>query len=97
MTTARSYLLDVKTKDGKHLLDGKAATGFSWKEEQLVKRDRAVPFSLEEQMMSRGAQYTVAALPFLSHVVEDGNLITGQNPASARGVAEAVVRKLRAS
>lgn len=90
-------LLDVKTQDGKHLLDGKAATGFSWKEEQLVKRDRAVPFSLEEQMMSRGAHYTVAALPFLPHVVEDDRLITGQNPASARGVAEAVVRKLRAS
>jgi putative intracellular protease/amidase len=60
-------------------------------------RDRAVPFSLEEEMMKRGAQYEVAALPFISHVVEDGLLITGQNPASARAVAEAVVRKLRAT
>lgn len=89
-------LLDVKLNDGKYILEGKKATGFSWKEEQLAKRDRAVPFSLEEEMMQRGAQYEVAALPFVSHVVEDGTLITGQNPASARGVAEAVVRKLRA-
>jgi putative intracellular protease/amidase len=88
-------LLDVKLEGGKYLLDGKKATGFSWKEEQLAKRDKAVPFSLEEEMMKRGAQYDVAKLPFVSHVVEDGTLITGQNPASARGVAEAVVRKLR--
>jgi putative intracellular protease/amidase len=90
-------LLDAKIAGDKHLLEGKKVTGFSWKEEQLVKRDRAVPFSLEEALMKRGAQYEVAALPFISHVVEDGLLITGQNPASARGVAEAVVRKLRAT
>jgi len=90
-------LLDVKLQSGSYLLDGKKATGFSWKEEQLVKRDRAVPFSLEEEMMKRGAHYDIAALPFAPHVVEDGTLITGQNPASARGVGEAVVRKLRAS
>jgi len=90
-------LLDVKLQSGKYLLDGKKATGFSWKEEKLAKRDRAVPFSLEEAMLQRGAQYEVAALPFVAHVVEDGTLITGQNPASARGVGEAVVRKLRAA
>jgi putative intracellular protease/amidase len=89
-------LLGVKVESGKWLLDGKKATGFSWKEEKLVKRDRAVPFSLEEEMMKRGAQYQAAALPFVAHVVEDGTLITGQNPASTRGVGEAVVRKLRA-
>jgi putative intracellular protease/amidase len=89
-------LLDVKIEGGKYLLDGKKATGFSWKEEKLAKRDRAVPFSLEEQMLNRGALYDVATLPFAPHVVEDGTLITGQNPASARGVGEAVVRKLRA-
>lgn len=88
-------LLEVKLESGKYLLDGKKATGFSWKEEQLAKRDRAVPYSLEEEMMKRGAHYDVAVLPFASHVVEDGTLITGQNPASARGVGEAVVRKLR--
>ncbi|HEX5659995.1 MAG TPA: type 1 glutamine amidotransferase domain-containing protein [Polyangiales bacterium] len=89
-------LLEVKLQGGKYLLDGKKVTGFSWKEEQLVKRDRAVPFSLEEELMNRGAQYDVAAVPFLPHVIEDGALITGQNPASARGVGEAVVRRLRA-
>jgi putative intracellular protease/amidase len=89
-------LLDVKLGSGKYLLEGKRATGFSWREEQLAKRDKAVPFSLEEEMMKRGAQYDVAKLPFVPHVIEDGLLITGQNPASARGVGEAVVRKLRA-
>jgi len=90
-----SGLLDVKTKAGKYLLEGKNVTGFSWKEEVLAKRDQAVPYSLEDALKERGAHYGVAALPFAPHIVEDGTLITGQNPASARGVGEAVVRKLR--
>jgi putative intracellular protease/amidase len=54
-----------------------------------------VPFNLEEELKARGARYTKALLPFGKHVVEDGLLITGQNPASARGVGEAVARALQ--
>lgn len=57
-------------------------------------RDDIVPFNLEEELKSRGARYTKAILPLGKHVVEDGLLITGQNPASARGVGEAVARAL---
>lgn len=88
-------LLDVTLSNGEHLLSGKKATGFSWKEEVAAKRDHAVPYSLEEGMKTRGAEYTTAALPFGKHVVEDGNLITGQNPGSAKAVGEAVVERLK--
>ena len=92
-------LLGAKLSDGKYLIDGKNMTGFSWKEEVAVKRDDAVPFSLEDELRKRGAKYGTATLPFASHVVEDGLLISGQNPKSARAVGEAVVKasKRRAS
>nr|WP_303652847.1 type 1 glutamine amidotransferase domain-containing protein [Paludisphaera mucosa] len=88
-------LLNVKLADGSPLLDGKNVTGFSWNEETKVDRADAVPFNLEEELQSRGASYTKAWLAMGNHVVTDGRLITGQNPTSARGVAQAVVKKLQ--
>ena len=90
-------LLEVKLSGGEYLIDGKDLTGFSWKEEELAKREKAVPYSLEEELKKRGARYSKASIPFKSYVVEDGLLITGQNPASAGAVGEAVVKRLKAS
>ena len=56
--------------------------------------DPAVPYNLEEELQKRGARYGKAWLAFGSHVVEDGRLITGQNPASAAAVGEAVAKRL---
>ncbi|AQS88950.1 ThiJ/PfpI family protein [Neoasaia chiangmaiensis NBRC 101099] len=89
-----SGLLDVQLADGRYLVDGRNVTGFSWREEVTAKRDDAVPFSLEDELQKRGGRYSMSALPFVSHIVEDGLLITGQNPASAHGVGQAVVRRL---
>ena len=88
-------LLEVKLSDGKYLIAGKNLTGFSWNEEVKVGREQAVPYNLEEELQKRGAKYGKAWMAFSSHVVEDGLLITGQNPASAEGVGEAVIKKLR--
>lgn len=88
-------LLDVKLTNGEYLIAGKDVTGFSWNEEGKVGRDDAVPYNLEEELQKRGAKYGKAWMAFSSHVVEDGNLITGQNPASAAAVGEAVVKKLK--
>jgi putative intracellular protease/amidase len=88
-------LLNARLSTGEYLLKGHKATGFSWREEELARRADVVPFSLEEEMKKRGAKYEKAILPYATHVVEDGQLITGQNPKSARGVAEAVLKRLR--
>jgi putative intracellular protease/amidase len=90
-------LLNVKLENGDFLIAGTDLTGFSWNEEAKVGRGEAVPFNLEERLESRGAKYSKAWMAFHSHVVEDGLLITGQNPASAQGVGKAVVKALRAS
>ncbi|WP_377272808.1 type 1 glutamine amidotransferase domain-containing protein [Peterkaempfera sp. SMS 1(5)a] len=89
-------LLNVRLSDGEPLVRGKRVTGFSWPEEKLAQRARAVPYNLQEELRKLGADYRTADRPFESFVIEDGNLITGQNPGSAAAVAEAVVRKLEA-
>ncbi len=88
-------LLEAKLNNGQYLISGRNVTGFSWKEEELAKREKAVPFNLEDELRMRGANYSKATIPFKSYVVEDGRLITGQNPASAEGVGKAVVKKLK--
>lgn len=88
-------LLSAKLGNGDFVIKGKNVTGFSWPEEEAATRDKVVPFSLEEEIGKRGANYTKASKPFDTHVVEDGNLITGQNPGSAHAVGEAVVAKLK--
>lgn len=85
-------LLDVPLSSGDPLVKGKNVTGFSWPEEEAAQRDDAVPFSLQDELKKLGANYSMADEPFETHVIEDGRLITGQNPGSARAVAEAVVK-----
>jgi putative intracellular protease/amidase len=91
-----SGLLEAKLHDGLPIIAGKKVTGYSWVEEVAARRANAVPFSLEDELKKRGAKYSKATLPFAAHVVEDGRLITGQNPGSARAVGKAVVERLKA-
>lgn len=88
-------LLNVKLSNAEYLVKGKDITGFSWPEEVAAKREMAVPFNLEEELKKRGAKYSKAEKLFAPYVREDGRLITGQNPGSARAVGEAVIARLR--
>lgn len=90
-------LLNVTLSNGEPLVRGKRVTGFSWPEEELADRAQAVPYNLQEELKKLGADYSTAEKPFDSYVVEEGRLITGQNPGSARSVAEAVIRQLTAA
>jgi putative intracellular protease/amidase len=76
--------------DGKPLAEGRALTCISDKEEELTGFDKLVPLLPETTLREAGATVTVAG-PLEPHVVEDGNIVTGQNPASAGGVAEAML------
>lgn len=86
-------LLDVR-KDGQPFIAGKQVTGFSVLEERLAWRKDKVPFLLEDELKQRGAHYGKSFLPFTPHVVTDGRLVTGQNPQSAKAVAERVIELL---
>ena len=71
-------------------MEGRALTAFSHTEEKKVELDGVVPFALESLLVERGARFS-AAPAVQAHVVVDERLATGQNPASARGIAEAAV------
>ncbi len=77
------------------LLKGKKITGFSNTEETLALRSRNVPYKLETRLKELGADYSATIIPFATHVVKDGLLITGQNPLSAGPAARALIDALQ--
>jgi putative intracellular protease/amidase len=87
-------LLETRLSDGSHLVAGRSITGFSWREEVLAGVAKLVPYNVEERMKERGARYSKALLPFVSNVVVDGRLVTGQNPGSAKDTAAKVAALL---
>jgi len=87
-------LLNTRLSDGSLLVDGRKVAGFAWQEEVLARVDKLVPYNAEEEMKKRGALYEKALLPFVSYAVVDGNLVTGQNPGSAKETAEKVAALL---
>jgi putative intracellular protease/amidase len=90
-----SGLLNIKLSDGRYLVDGKRLTGYSNFEEVVAMKNAQVPFSLEDELKKKGANYKKGWLPLASFAVADGRLITGQNPNSTKQLAEAVVKALR--
>src|ERR1700722_1613485 len=87
-------LLNVKLSNGSSLLDGQNITSFTNDEEEnYAKTD--VPFELETALTKQGAIFHKVA-PWQPFSIADGNLITGQNPASARGVADKMIKRLEA-
>jgi putative intracellular protease/amidase len=86
-------LVNVKLSNGDYLLKGKRFAAFTDDEERAVKLESVVPFLLASTMQARGGTHEAAA-NFQAKVVSDQRLVTGQNPASATGVAEAVAMQL---
>lgn len=88
-----SGLVNLTLSDGTTLVEGKRVSAFTNEEEAAVGLTDVVPFLLQTRLEERGAKHSGAA-NFVVHVVRDGRLVTGQNPASATGVAEAVLEAL---
>jgi putative intracellular protease/amidase len=87
-------LINVKLKDGTYLVDGKKVTGFSITEEFDYARED-VSFELENALTAHGAIYS-STTNWQPYTITDGRLVTGQNPASASGVAQRVITILAA-
>lgn len=89
---APGVLKDVKIKD-EYLVKGKKVTGFSNSEEAAVGLTNVVPFLLEEVLQANGGIYSKTE-NWQPYAVEDGLLITGQNPASSKLVAQKLLQQL---
>ncbi|MDG2468605.1 MAG: type 1 glutamine amidotransferase domain-containing protein [Pirellulaceae bacterium] len=87
---ASAVLLNAKSPNGDFIVKGKKVTGFSNSEEAAVQLTDVVPLLVEDELIARGGEYSKAD-DWHSHVIRDGNLITGQNPASSAAVAKTLL------
>jgi putative intracellular protease/amidase len=93
---APGVLRKVTAPDGQPLVKGRRVTGFSNSEEDGVQLTGIVPFLVEDALRQAGAEYSRGP-DWQSYVLQDGNLITGQNPASSEEAARKLVAALAAS
>ena len=91
---APGALRNAKAGDGSPLVQNKRVAGFTNTEEDAVGLTKVVPFLVEDMLKSRGGRYSKAP-DWQPYAVTDGNLITGQNPASSEVVANALLEQLR--
>lgn len=91
---APAALKKVKDANGEPLVKGKKVTGFTNTEEDLVQLTDVVPFLVEDMLKENGGIYSKKG-DFEEYAIEDGLLITGQNPASSEKVAEMLLTKLQ--
>jgi putative intracellular protease/amidase len=92
---ASAALLNVKQASGDFVIKGKAVTGFANSEEEAVQLTEVVPFLLEDELIKRGGEYQKAE-DWHAFAVQDGLIITGQNPASSALAAEKLLAHLSA-
>ena len=84
----------TKRDDGQPLVHGKSVTGFTNSEEAAVGLTDIVPFLVEDMLKANGGHYSSKA-DWQAYAITDGNLVTGQNPASSEDAAKAVLALLR--
>ena len=90
----QAALVNVALSNGDRLLTGKHLTAFPESDE--VESAHLMPFRLESKLREiEGVRFEIAAEPLGNKVVTDGRLVTGQNPASAYSLADAVLKLIR--
>ena len=87
-------LVGAMLQDGTPAVSGRRVAAFTNSEEKGVGLEATVPFMLQDRLQAQGGEVDTAD-DWAEHVVVDGRLVTGQNPQSARAVADAMVRQLR--
>ncbi|WP_460614589.1 type 1 glutamine amidotransferase domain-containing protein [Hymenobacter seoulensis] len=90
---APGVLRHAKDATGNSLVKGKSVAGFTNTEEEAVQLTNVVPFLVEDMLKQNGGNYSKGA-DWAPYVTQDGNLITGQNPASSEPAAEALLKML---
>jgi putative intracellular protease/amidase len=89
----QAALLAARNDAGEWLFAGRAMTAFSDEEEVELGTAENAPWLLAETLRNCGARYDKGP-NWGAHVVKDGNLLSGQNPASSAPLAEAVLAAL---
>jgi putative intracellular protease/amidase len=90
---ATAAFLNIKDPSGEYFVKDKAVTGFTNSEEDAVELSDIVPFLLEDELIKRGAKYQKVA-DWNAFAIQDGLLVTGQNPASSELAAKKLIAAL---
>lgn len=90
---APGILKNAKAADGQPIVKGRSVTGFTNSEEAAVHLVDVVPYLVEDALKAQGANFLVAA-DWTVHAIQDGLLVTGQNPGSSRLAARALLDAL---
>ena len=90
---APGALIKVRAANGKPIVSGRRVTGFTNSEEAAVGLSTVVPFLIEDEFTRLGGHFEKGP-DWQVHVVTDGRLVTGQNPASSEAVAHALLSML---
>lgn len=93
---APGALRHVTAADGRPLVEGRKVAGFTNTEEAAVGLTEVVPFLVEDELKAKGGLYS-SGPDWGSYIVQDGLLITGQNPASSTAAAQRLIEKLEAA
>jgi putative intracellular protease/amidase len=91
---APGVLKNAKAPNGDPIVKGKSVTGFTNSEEAAVHLVDVVPYLVEDALKAQGANF-LAANDWAVHVIQDGLLVTGQNPSSSRQTAKALLDALK--
>ncbi|HSQ32470.1 MAG TPA: type 1 glutamine amidotransferase domain-containing protein [Gemmatimonadaceae bacterium] len=91
---APASLRDAKKPNGEPLVKGRKVTGFTDVEDDELDLSRHLLFSVEQMLKANGGNFIRSEKNWEPNVVEDGALITGQNPASAGPIAEVFANRL---
>ena len=91
---APGVLKNVRGKDGSPLVSGRNVAGFTNGEEAAVGLTDIVPFLVEDMLKANGGHYSKGP-DFAPYAVDDGMLVTGQNPASSGKAARLLLAKIR--
>ena len=90
---APGVLRHVKTAQGRPLVEGKKVTGFTNSEEAAVGLTEVVPFLVEDELKAKGGTWS-SGPDWGPYILQDGLLITGQNPASSAPAAQRLIETL---
>ena len=88
-------LVNVSREDGRSILEGKSISCFTNQEELFLipEAEQIFPFLLEDRLVEQGAKFSEGTM-YLENVVQDGNIVTGQNPWSTWQLAETMIEQL---
>jgi Putative intracellular protease/amidase len=86
-------LMNIKDDSGEYLIAGRKITGFTTMEEIIAGKKNVVPFLNQNLAMIRGARFKQKR-PYAEYAIQDGQLITGQNPFSVKAVAKLLIKNL---